>query len=138
MDSEKYQYRPRDWEAAGSMVGYITRLNEIRRRHAGAVASMRTLRLHHVSGEELICFSRRDPRTQDVFLVVANLDPYNVREGSTWLDLEELGLAPDQPFQVQDELSGVTYDWRGADNFVRLDPREAVAHVFALQPGGSA
>ena len=134
MDSEKYQYRPRKWDAPNSLVPYITRLNEIRRRHAGAVAALRTLRLHHVSGDDILCFSRTDPRSGDSLLVVVNTDPYNVHEGSTWLDMEALGLPHDQPFKVRDELNERSYTWHGAGNYVRLDPRESVAHAFAIEP----
>ena len=137
MDSEKYQYRPRDWTARDTMVPYITSLNRVRKRHAGAIASLRTLRLHHVSSEDIIAFSRRDPRTADTLLVLVNMDPYNVHEGSTWLDLDELGLGHDRAFDVRDELSGSSYTWHGASNYVRLDPRDAVAHVFAVGPGAS-
>ncbi|MGI8609495.1 MAG: alpha-1,4-glucan--maltose-1-phosphate maltosyltransferase [Candidatus Dormibacteria bacterium] len=133
MDSEKYQYRPRDWRVGDTMVSYVSRLNQIRRRHAGAVASLHTLRMQHVSCDDIICFSRTDPRTADTLLVLVNMDPYNVHEGSTWLDLEGLGLAHDQSYEVEDELGGSTYTWHGATNYVRLDPRDCVAHAFAVK-----
>jgi starch synthase (maltosyl-transferring) len=134
MDSEKYQFRPRDWSAQDTLVPFVTRLNEIRRRHAGAIASVRTLRLHHVSSEDVICFSRTDPRTGQHLLVLVNMDPYNVHEGTTWLDLEQLGLTHEQAYEVRDELTGSTYTWHGAANYVRLDPRDAAAHAFTITP----
>jgi starch synthase (maltosyl-transferring) len=138
MDSEKYQCRPRQWNGVDSLAPYITRLNEVRRRHAAAVSALHRLRLHHVSGEDLICFSRTDPRHGHSLLVIVNLDPYNAHEGSTWLDLDALGLAPAQSFEVTDELAGRTYTWYGAENYVRLDPRDAVAHALALAPAAAA
>ena len=63
MDSEKYQYRPRDWEAAArdgvGIADYITELNRIRRAHP-ALHRLRNLRFHHVDQPELMCFSKRD------------------------------------------------------------------------------
>src|SRR6058998_2349823 len=51
MDSEKYQYRPRDWEAAArdgiGIADYITELNRIRRTHP-ALHQLRNLRFHAV------------------------------------------------------------------------------------------
>ncbi|GAC1333418.1 MAG: alpha-1,4-glucan--maltose-1-phosphate maltosyltransferase [Candidatus Dormibacteria bacterium] len=138
MDSEKYQYRPRQWDVADSLVPLVTRLNAVRRRHAAAVAALRTLRLHHVSGEDILGFSRTDPGSGDSLLVLVNTDPYNAHEGTTWLDLPALGLADEQAFEVVDELTGETYTWHGAANYVRLDPRESVAHVFALRTGRDA
>jgi starch synthase (maltosyl-transferring) len=62
LDSEKYQYRPRDWEAAardGLGIGsFITDLNRIRKSHL-ALHWLRNLRFHHVDQPELICFSKR-------------------------------------------------------------------------------
>jgi starch synthase (maltosyl-transferring) len=62
LDSEKYQYRPRDWEAAArddlGIAPFITDLNRIRRRHQ-ALRWLRNLRFHDVDQPELICFSKR-------------------------------------------------------------------------------
>ena len=139
MDSEKYQYRPRDWEAAArdglGIADYITDLNRIRRAHP-ALHRLRNLRFHGVDQPELMCFSKRvdsipgRPGT-DTVLVVANLDPYQTREATVWLDLPVLGV--DREFTVTDELTGESYRWGNA-NYVRLDPATRPAHVFSVTP----
>ena len=135
LDAEKYQLRPRDWARAGSLAPLISRVNRIRRRHCGAVSQLRTLRLHHVSNDALLCFSRSDDARSDVLLVVVNLDPVNVREGTTWIDLGALGVPDDRPFEAHDELTDTTYIWHGAANYVRLDPAAGqAAHVLHLRP----
>ncbi len=62
LDSEKYQYRPRDWDTAArdglGIAPFITDLNRIRKAHA-ALHWLRNLRFHHVDQPELICFSKR-------------------------------------------------------------------------------
>jgi starch synthase (maltosyl-transferring) len=62
LDSEKYQYRPRDWETAArdglGIAPLITDLNRIRKSHP-AVHWLRNLRFHHVDQPDLICFSKR-------------------------------------------------------------------------------
>ena len=62
LDSEKYQYKPRDWDAAersgNSLAPFITKLNLIRRAHP-ALHRLRNLRFHHADQPELICFSKR-------------------------------------------------------------------------------
>jgi len=62
LDSEKYQYRPRDWDAAArdnlGIAPFITDLNRIRNSHL-ALHWLRNLRFHHVDQPELICFSKR-------------------------------------------------------------------------------
>jgi starch synthase (maltosyl-transferring) len=62
LDSEKYQFRPRDWEAARrdglGIAPFITELNRIRNNHQ-ALRWLRNLRFHHVDQQQLICFSKR-------------------------------------------------------------------------------
>ncbi|RFU36920.1 alpha-1,4-glucan--maltose-1-phosphate maltosyltransferase [Actinomadura logoneensis] len=136
-DSEKYQYRPRDWEAAEregrSIAPLITRLNALRRAHP-ALHRLRNLRFHHVDQPELLAFSKA--AGDDAVLAVVNLNPHIVREATVHLDLPALGLAPDEEFTVTDELSGESYVWRQA-NYVRLDPHVRPAHVFTLRRGQS-
>ena len=134
LDSEKYQYKPRDWNQPGSLAPMVSTVNGIRRRHRDAVALLRTLRLHHVDNDGLLCFSRTTDARDDILLVIVNLDPTSAREGTTWLDLDALGLRGDQLYEVHDELSGASWVWHGAANYVRLDPRQQPAHVFHVRP----
>ena len=139
MDSEKYQYRPRDWEAAArdgvGIADYITELNRIRKVHP-ALHQLRNLRFHYVDQPELMCFSKRAtiagrPGT-DTVLVIVNLDPHQTREATVWLDLPALGV--DREFTVTDELTGESF-WWGNANYVRLDPAARPAHIFTVNPG---
>ena len=156
LDSEKYQYRPRDWETAArdglGISGYIGDLNRIRRSHV-ALHWLRNLRFHHADQPELICFSKRlygagtisgrssgqaGPRAgeqggdaADTVLVVVNLDPHQAREATVWLDMPELGMDWHEEFTVKDELSGEIFSW-GQANYVRLDPVVRPAHIFTV------
>ena len=139
MDSEKYQYRPRDWEAAArdgyGIADYITELNRIRRAHP-ALHRLRNLRFHAADQPGLICFSKRVDKApgtagSDTVLVVANLDPRQRREATVWLDMPALGV--DREFIVTDELTGESYRW-GHANYVRLDPATRPAHIFTVTP----
>ncbi|MCO6007551.1 alpha-1,4-glucan--maltose-1-phosphate maltosyltransferase [Actinoallomurus purpureus] len=142
-DSEKFQYRPRDWEAAEregrSLAPFIGKLNSLRRTHL-ALRRLRNLRFHHVDQPELICYSKRvsdsPDRLGDVVLVVVNLNPHQVREATVHLDLPALGLDWEDEFVVTDELSGESYPWRQA-NYVRLDPHTRPAHIFTVSRGES-
>jgi len=140
LDSEKYQYRPRDWEGAArygyGIADFITELNRIRRAHP-ALHRLRNLRFHVVDQPELMCFSKRassippSPEGDDTVLVVVNLDPRRAREATVWLDLPELGV--DREFVVTDELTGESYLW-GRANYIRLDPATRPAHIFTVTP----
>jgi starch synthase (maltosyl-transferring) len=132
-DSEKYQLRPRDWNRPDSLAPYVTRLNEIRRRHREAITLLPTLRIQEIRNESMLCVSRMSQTRDDVLLVVVNLDPYHPQEGTIWLDLEALGIPADIPFDAQDELTGTTYVWQGPESYVRLDPAQQPAHVLHLR-----
>ena len=132
-NSEKYTYRPRDWDQPHSLAPYITRINRIREDHA-AFRELRNVWFHHIDNDALLCFSKvaRD-RTEPV-LVVVNLDPHNPQAGTTWLDLWQVGLEHAGPFEAHDVLTDTTWIWHGPSNYVRLDPFVEPAHVLRLRP----
>jgi starch synthase (maltosyl-transferring) len=156
LDSEKFQYRPRDWETAArdglGIASFITDLNRIRKQHV-ALHWLRNLRFHSVDQPELICFSKRvygagtiserpseqaapqsgeqNGNAADTVLVVVNLDPHQAKEATVWLDMPALGMDWHEGFTVTDELSGEIFSW-GQANYVRLDPAVRTAHIFTV------
>ncbi|MPZ73314.1 MAG: DUF3416 domain-containing protein [Nitriliruptorales bacterium] len=132
LNSEKYQYRPRDWDAADSLAPYIARLNEIRRNHAG-FRRLRNIWFHQIANDNLIAFSKVARDRTDPVLTIVNLDPYTAQEGTTWLDMWQLGLEHAGPYEAHDLLTDTTYIWHGPGNYVRLDPHVEPAHVLRLR-----
>jgi starch synthase (maltosyl-transferring) len=134
LNSEKYQPRPRDFEAAlatgNSLQPWLTRLNEIRAAHP-ALQQLRELHFHFVDNDALLAYSKTDPVTGDTVICVATLDPANAQQGTLWLDQPALGLDWGQSFGVRDEVSGTDYTWAQA-NFVRLEPWNAVCHIMTI------
>ena len=134
LDSEKYELRPRDFARAlaegRSLEPFLTRLNEIRRLHP-ALCQLRTIRFHHVDNDALVAYSKFDPVSGDTVLVVVTLNPFGAEQGTVWLDMGALGMAPYDRFWVRDEISGEEYQW-GQSNYVRLEPAKAVAHVLNM------
>jgi starch synthase (maltosyl-transferring) len=137
LDSEKYQYRQRDWAAAEAegrtLAPYLTRLNEIRRAHP-ALQWLRNLTIHQTDSDRIVCFSKRRVTAagEDIVVVVVNVDPHGARETTVHLNLPALGLEWSDSFAAHDEISGDTYRW-GEHNYVRLDPYVEPAHVFSLR-----
>ncbi|WP_442803698.1 alpha-1,4-glucan--maltose-1-phosphate maltosyltransferase [Streptomyces pseudogriseolus] len=133
LDSEKYQLKPRDWDAAAregrTIAPLITRLNTIRRDHP-ALRLLRNLRFHRTDNDSVLAYSKRNG--SDVVLVVVNLDPHHVQEATVSLDMNQLGLDWHESVPVRDELTGDTYHW-GSTNYVRLEPGRAPAHVLHVQ-----
>ena len=133
LHSEKYEIRVRDWGAPDSMVPFITRVNEIRRRHP-AFRWLRNVRFHGDGGNgNFLVWSKGSVADGDVVLVVVNLDPHNPQETVLDLDLGAMGLGWGGPLPVHDELGGDTYIWDGPHPYVRLDPTQGqVAHILSF------
>ncbi|RFS80935.1 alpha-1,4-glucan--maltose-1-phosphate maltosyltransferase, partial [Actinomadura spongiicola] len=131
-DSEKYQYRPRDWTTTtgSSIAPLITHLNTLRNTHP-ALQQLRNLHFHHIDQPELLAFSKH--HLNDIVLAIVNLNPHQPREATVHLDLEALGLPnhPHHPYTVTDQLDGTTYTWT-ATNYVHLDPHTRPAHIFTF------
>ena len=140
LDSEKYELRPRDFAAAAasgdSLESYIRLLNQIRRDNP-ALQQLRTLRFHDTDNEAIIAYSKADPASGNVVLVVVNLDPRNAQEATVTVDMQAIGRHPGESYTVQDTITGSAYHW-SERNFVRLEPLRDVAHVFVLPPADHA
>jgi starch synthase (maltosyl-transferring) len=116
LNSEKFQYRPRDWKAAeesGENLNLlIGKLNHVRREHP-ALQQLRDLHFHHAPHSSALVFSKRSG--DDVVIVISSLDPHNIVETEIYLDMEALGLTAADVYLV-DELTGQT--WRCQHAFV--------------------
>ena len=130
LDSEKYELKHRDYSASGSLVPFITRLNDIRRKHT-ALSELTNLTFHNMDKESMIAFSKSAPGTETI-LVIVNLNPFHWEDATIHLDLDALGVSPSEPFEVHDLLTDTRYVWNGTSSYVRLDPADEPAHVFRI------
>ena len=137
LDSEKYELRPRDFEAAladGRIAGAVP--HPAQRDSPACIprcSELRTIKFHHLDNDALLAYSKFDPVTGDTVLVVVTLNPFGPEEATLWLDMAALGMEPYDRFWVRDEITGEEYHW-GQSNYVRLDPAKAVAHVLNMPP----
>ncbi|MET7471055.1 maltotransferase domain-containing protein [Micromonospora sp. NPDC005222] len=135
LDNEKYELRPRDWDAAlaqgRSLAPFITTLNRVRRDNP-ALHQLRNLRFHDIDNPALLCWSKHDLQTGNTVIVVCSFDSRAVQWGNTTLDMPALGMDWHERFTVRDELTGAEYDW-GQRNAVRLDPYLQPAHVLTVR-----
>jgi len=134
LDSEKYQLRPRDFEAAlangESLEPFLQRINEIRHLHP-ALSQLRTIKFHPIDNDALLAYSKFDPVTGDCVLVVVTLNAFGPEEATVWLDMGALGMDAYDRFWVRDEVTGDEYQW-GQTNYVRIDPARSVAHILNM------
>ena len=131
LHSEKYEIKRRDWQRSDSLAPFVTKLNDIRRRHP-AFAELRNIRFHQSGYHQILVWSKVSG--DDRMLIVANLDPHSWHEDTIQLDMGALGLPADAPIQVYDELTGASWIWYGAAQYVRLDPLFQPGHVLHLTP----
>ena len=133
LDSEKYQYRPRDWEAAEaegrSLAPYLGILNRIRREHP-ALQTLRGISFHETSSPSIIAYSRAD--RGDVVLTICTLNPKQAESGTVKLNMPSLGLGWDDQFRAHDLVTNDTWAWN-REFFVQLDPYKSVAHIVSVR-----
>ena len=127
LNSEKFEYRPRDYQREPNLNVLLGKLNQVRRDHP-ALQQLRQLQFQHAPHDNVIAFAKRDG--DDAVIVICSLDPNQVVETDIYLDLGWLGVAGDS-IQLHDELTGATFTW-GQRNFVRLSPANP-AHVLHVR-----
>jgi starch synthase (maltosyl-transferring) len=125
LDSEKFEYRPRDFNRQPNLNLLIGKLNEIREQHP-ALQQLRDVHFHHAPHDSVMVFSKSEG--DDVVLVVVSLDPDNTVESALNLDFAALGRPKAAQVVVRDELTGERYVW-GEEAFVRLYPGKP-AHIL--------
>ena len=125
LDSEKFEYRPRDFNAQPNLNMLLGKLNQIREAHP-ALQQLRDVHFHHAPHDSVIVFSKSDG--DDTVLVICSLDPDNTVSSDVMLDFAALGAHGAESIRVVDELTGEEYVW-GDRSWVRLWPGKP-AHIF--------
>jgi starch synthase (maltosyl-transferring) len=143
LDSEKYEIRARDWEAAGNIKPLITALNRLRHERR-ALQLYDNLRFQDVTGERTLFYRKALPhgkvdpltgfpnRWRDPVFVAVNTDPAIAERAILHPDLPAIGIGWDEPFRLTDLLSGASTRERGADLPVDLDPAAEPFRIFTI------
>ena len=132
LDSEKYQLKARDWNKPGNIKPFITRLNRARRENP-ALQSYANIEFIPADNDQILAFHKWSDDGQDRIIVIVNLDPHKRHESNVHLPLADLGLSPDESFEVEDVLFEEVYTWRESTNFVSLDPRTKPVHLLKVR-----
>jgi starch synthase (maltosyl-transferring) len=124
-DSEKYQFRARDWDRPGNIRELVRRVNEIRHEHR-ALQSDWTLCFLATSNPEIIAYTKTAPDGSDRVLTIVNLDPRHTQHGLVDVPVDE------DVFAVRDLLDDTSYTWHRGWNYVRFDPETRQGHILCL------
>src|SRR4051795_9979458 len=133
LDSEKYQYKERDWNAPGNIKGLIAKLNRVRSENR-ALHSYDNLRFHSIDNEALLFYSKVTPARDSIILVIVNLDPIYTQSGNVEAPVEAFGDWGGDHYEVHDLLTDTRYVWYGRRNYVALHPDVQPAHIFRVRP----
>src|SRR6202140_4054556 len=132
LDSEKYQFKQRDWDAPGNIKDWITRLNQIRKENR-ALQFYDNLRFYHADNDAILFYGKMTEARDNIILVVVNLDPHRKQNSYVDVPIHEFGSMDGDVYQVHDLLSDARYTWHGRRNYVELDPEIQPAHTFRVR-----
>ena len=132
-DSEKYQYRPRDWKQPGSLAPLIAQINQIRREHP-ALQQLRRLQFHRTDSPFVLAYSKYTADRTDVVLTVVNLEPSRSHRATIELSLRHLGPKPRHRIEAQDLLTGTTSSWAGPTHQVQFSSDQLPAQIYWIAP----
>ncbi|WP_462417970.1 maltotransferase domain-containing protein [Kytococcus sp. Marseille-QA3725] len=129
-------------EAAGvadrpDLSGFLALVNRFRADHP-ALRTLRSLHFHETDHHEVIAYSKRrrvtdeaGRNTDDLVLVVANLNPHTTVEATVRWDLTALGLESGSGFTAHDVVTDETWQW-GDAVYVRLGVDAEPIHLVEV------
>jgi len=135
LDSEKYEYKPRDWAAAAksgkTLAPFVTQLNKIRREHP-ALQQLRDITFHRADDDAIICYSKQSG--DDIILCIITLDPSRAIRTTIHLNMPALGADWHEKVTLVDELSGKRWSWH-EHNDIAINPQSACAMIMHVKRG---
>jgi starch synthase (maltosyl-transferring) len=133
LDSEKYEIRVRDFNAAGNIVKEIAKLNRIRKSHP-ALQSHLGLRFFPAHNNQIIFYGKALPAGRDLVLVAVSLDPFHVQEATIEIPLWEWSLPDDASVVAHDLMRDSKSTWHGKLQRIRLDPADLPFALWRVTP----
>ncbi|WP_085314807.1 alpha-1,4-glucan--maltose-1-phosphate maltosyltransferase [Derxia lacustris] len=134
LDSDKYEIRPRDWNAPGNIIGEIAALNRVRRENP-ALQTHTNAQFLNCWNDNILYFAKATEDLSNFILVAINLDPKRVQEADFELPLWLFGLPDDGSLAGEDLMTGHKWIWTGKMQHTRLDPWFAPYGVWRVSRG---
>ena len=133
LDSEKYQLRPRDYEAPGNIVAEIAQLNRIRRQNP-ALHTHLGFQAYNCWNDNIFYFGKRTPKLDNFILVAVCLDPHHAQEAHFELPLWEFGLPDEASLHGEDLMNGHRWTWHGKTQWMRIEPWQLPFGIWRIEP----
>ena len=131
-DSEKYEIKPRDWNAPGNIIREISALNRLRRSEPALRTHLGTTFYNAFNGN-ILYFAKHTEGSADRILVAINLNPHGAEEANFEIPLWEWGLPDSGALLAHDLLHGGSFVWHGKIQWMRLTP-EAPYAIWRVAP----
>ncbi len=132
LDSEKYECKVWDWDRPGHITEYVTTLNRIRRENP-ALHELENIEFYDADNEHVLFYGKRTLDGRSTVLVAVNLNPFQVQEAHLRIPIGALGINPDEMYQLHNLLTDHRDLVKGDDYFVRLDPQQDPAAIYAVR-----
>ena len=131
LDSEKYEFKVRDWDAPGNIKDFVTRLNRIRNENS-ALQQFKNLTFHAAYNDQIIFYSKKSADGKNIVFVAVNLDYSSPQEAFIDMPLDLLGVTQAQSYMLDDLLLGHSWKWQGSRQHLRLNPQTNPVAVFRV------
>jgi starch synthase (maltosyl-transferring) len=131
LDSEKYQLRVWDFDRDGHIKDDIRFVNRLRAEHP-ELKDFGSLRFRNAWNDNVLCYTKGDPKSGSCLFFHVNLDPHTVQEFEFEVPLWEFGIPDDGAIEVQDLVNGNSFAWYGKYHRLTLDPHARPYAVWKL------
>ena len=132
LDSEKYEIRVRDWQSPGNIKAYVSRLNRIRRENP-ALQEYRNLRFYQADDDNILFYGKMAAARDNAILTAVNLDPFAAHSAVVHVPLDDLGVGPDETYQMHELITDTRALWRGPAHRITLDPAVEPAAIWVVR-----
>jgi starch synthase (maltosyl-transferring) len=131
-NSEKYEFKNRDFTAAGSIAPEITKLNALRTQEPH-FRSQKGVTFYNAFNDNILYYGKTAPGRTDRILVAINLDPHHEQVCDFEIPLWEWGLPDHESLAVEDLVNGYKFSWTGKNQRLRLEPSSPYA-IWRVRP----
>ena len=131
-NSEKYEIKPRDWNAPHNIKAEIAALNRLRRIEP-ALQSHLGVTFYQAFNDNILYFAKHVTGSTDRILVAISLNPHGPEEAYFEIPLWEWSLPDSGALLARDLLRGGSFVWHGKTQWMRLTPAAPYA-IWRIQP----
>ena len=124
-------YGIRQWPIRQEEQDWLRQLNRWRRENR-ALQLLGNLQILECSNPHILAFWRRVPQGRNDIIVVANLRPDQVQEGTLEVPAFADARLDAGTVVMEDLIDAGRYTWRTGRNPLRLDPTQRFAHVLRV------